>query len=241
MKNLQKIIVGLSFIGVGAVIILTNLGVISPIFRQLFISWQMCCIVAGLLALTNGHYKGAAVLVMVGAFFLLPRIPGLYLGLHFVRNFWPLMLVGVGLVILFARGSRADCLAGENVKSTLGADASDTYSQDGYIDQRFIVTGSDQTFIGPEFKGGDILTVFGGTQLDLTKTQLPVDQDAELTVKGFCGGVTLIVPQDWRVEVRNGSIFGGATDSRPKGVGRSSARRLIVNVNFVFGGADIKQ
>lgn len=237
MANKKTIIIGLAFIVTGAVIILSNLGLLSYDFRRIVISWQMLCIVIGLLALINKNKKAAAVLITVGAFFLLPRIPVLGLARDFTRNFWPFMLVVIGVLILIARDGRPSIKA----RVEFMGDPMDSYSDDGYIRQSFYFNGYDQSFLGPVFKGGTIKVGFGGTNLDLRRTNLPEDRDAVLNIKGFCGGATILVPEDWQVVVCSASSFlGGASDSRPKNGVRNSTRKLILNVECVFGGVEIK-
>lgn len=238
MKDIKKVIVGLCFVAAGTVIILTNLGIIGHDIKRIIISWQMMCIAIGLLVLTDRNYRAAAVLMAVGVFFLLPLIPDLGLGAHFVRNFWPLMLVIVGLIIIIARDGNAGTPA--SCHDCMQHSTTDVYSQDGYIDQTFCFSGSDQIFIGPEFRGGRIRIMCGGTTLDLRKSCLPENSDAELCLKGVFGGATLIVPENWRVEIRNRAVFGGGSDTRPRGAVRDSARMLIVTVQCVCGGVEIR-
>lgn len=260
MKNFRTALVGLAFIGAGLVIVLSNMGIIDYVVRRIILSWPMAVIAVGMLVLADKNWKGAAVLLTVGVFFLLPRIPSLGISPSFIHNFWPFMLVLVGLIILssaFTGGSdhsdsgrdgygrhdrhyghgRSERLRHGSIDRTF---SSDTYSSDGYIDQSFCFTGSDQTFVAPVFRGGRISTVFGGTNLDLTKTSLPEDQDVELVVKAVFGGASIMVPPDWRVELRTSSFLGGGSDSRPHSVERNSAHKLIVRIESVFGGVEVR-
>lgn len=230
MKKIKTVIIGLSFIAAGAVIILANLGIIDIAIRSILLSWQMLLIVFGLLAFVGKNFKAGVIFVIVGAFFLLPLIPGLNLGEQFVRNFWPLMLVLVGVLILFT--SRKKVAPNIEVEAT--------FSEDGYINQSFLFNGSDQSFVGPVFKGGMISTIFGGTNLDLTNTNLPENQDAVLTLKGVCGGVTMKIPEGWRVEIKNYSFLGGVSDTRALKSAQNSTRKLIINAEYTLGGGDIK-
>lgn len=230
----------------GAAIILNNLGIISFEIKQLIVSWQMLLIVLGFAGLARKNYKTGAILIAVGAFFIMPLIPGFRLAANFVADFWPALLVVAGILMIVTPGrfSRrphvhyADRSYG-NGEDRRRAPSYETYSEDGYIDRKFVFSGSEESFVGPVFRGGKLEVVFGGTNLDLTRTSLPEDQDAHLYVKGAFGGCSITVPAEWKVEIKNTSFLGGVTDSRPR-VERTSTRKLIIDIECAFGGAEIR-
>lgn len=230
MNKFKSAIVGLAFIAAGAIIILSNMGILSLELKRILISWQMLIIVISLLVFASKNFKAGAILLTVGAFFILPLIPGI--DSDFSKNFWPFLLVVLGVIIIFSPKKKEARVDFEPV---------DTISKDGFINQSFFFNGSDQSFVGPVFKGGSISVGFGGTKLDLRKTELPENQDVVLKISGFCGGATILVPEDWNVEFINSSVFGGGNDSRPKNTLRNSSKKLIINVECVFGGVDIKE
>lgn len=237
-------ILGAALVVAGVVIILNNLGIITYTVRNIIISWQMLLIVIGIAGFFNRNRNFGAILILIGTFFLLPKIPMLHLGYRFIQNFWPALLVVCGLMILIYPGGfssgRSHVHYREAGPDPDGMHHSETSSEDGYIYQRYFFSGADQTFVSPVFKGGDIQVTFGGTNLDLRKTNLPEDQDAYLKIRGTFGGMSIYVPSDWRVEVRSTSFLGGVTDSRPRGVEHNSARRLVIDVQCAFGGVEIR-
>lgn len=235
MNSIKKIIIGLLFIGAGAVIILSNLGYIEPAIKRIVISWQMACIAIGLIAAVDRNYVVGAVLMSVGVYFITPLIPGLELGAEFVRNFWPFVLIVIGVIIIISRNKVTE------VKTECRGPHVNIDSEDGYINWNFCFNGLNQTFTGPVFKGGRIQSFCGGVNLDLTKTRLPDNEDAVLTLRCFCGGASIRVPENWRVEIRNRSFLGGATDNSSTDAVRDSATSLIINVECFLGGAEIKR
>lgn len=242
-------VLGLCLIAAGIVIILNNMGILAYSVRRIVVSWQMLLVVLGIVGLGRKNYSGGIILLLVGIFFLVPMFPGLHLGASFTKNFWPALLVVCGILMIAKTGNGSNHL---HIRYTDGGDypqdenpkhhsrAYDTYSEDGYINQKFVFTGSEQVFTGPVFKGGSIEVVFGGTNLDLRNANLPDDQDAYLRIKGTFGGVCIQLPPDWRVEVRNTSFLGGVTDARPRGVARTSSRKLILDIECAFGGGEIR-
>jgi hypothetical protein len=90
------------------------------------------------------------------------------------------------------------------------------------VDMVAIYGGEDLVSVADPSYGGKILTIFGGTRLDLRHTRpAPTGVYLDLLVVG--GGVELIVPKGWRVEFTGKTIAGGfddatSTDSNPDAV-----------------------
>lgn len=64
------------------------------------------------------------------------------------------------------------------------------------------------------FRGGTLLSWFGGGTLDLRNAKLAPD-GARLTVQALFGGAQIVVPDGWDVECRLIGIAGGLGDDRP--------------------------
>jgi predicted membrane protein len=109
------------------------------------------------------------------------------------------------------------------------------------IDTEVVFGGSEQVYLDPVFRGGQISTVFGGVKLDLRRTELP-EGETWLTVESVFGGVEIDAPAEWNIEIRGESVFGGFTDRRPSAVGDGygDGRKLIIKASCVFGGGEIK-
>lgn len=88
------------------------------------------------------------------------------------------------------------------------------------------------------FRGGSVLAWFGGVDLDLRGATLD-PAGADLTVRAIFGGGRVIVPDDWVVDIRIGSIAGGAGDARPPRVRPPDAPLLVIDGFALFGGVGI--
>lgn len=64
------------------------------------------------------------------------------------------------------------------------------------------------------FRGGSLLTWFGGIDLDLSQAQLA--PDAQLRAHTLWGGIAVRVPAGWRVESRMKAIAGGVAADPPR-------------------------
>jgi hypothetical protein len=83
-----------------------------------------------------------------------------------------------------------------------------------------IFDGEEVENRSPEFRGGTSVCWYGGQRLDLRGATLAPD-GATLKVRCLFGGLQVLVPATWRVQVRGIPIFGGIQDasSGPDGEG----------------------
>ena len=82
--------------------------------------------------------------------------------------------------------------------------------------------------------------MFGGTELDLSNAKLAEGVNY-MEVNLVFGGVVIYVPADWKIEVGQSQFCGRFQDNRPKlEFEVDENRTLILDVNAVFGGGEIK-
>jgi hypothetical protein len=112
-------------------------------------------------------------------------------------------------------------------------------SDDGSVYYSLVFRGADNVFLEPIFRGGKIETVFGGLTLDLRRAELQ-EGVSVLNLSTVFGGATLLVPPHWNIEIHSDCVFGGFKDNRPYADTADSRSKLIVKVECVFGGAEIK-
>jgi predicted membrane protein len=171
------------------------------------------------------------ILIFIGGFFLIPEI--FVMHISFFRLFWPFILIGLGLMILSKHGRHGRWARRFNSSAT-------PLPEEGFINETNIFSGSKHRVINQVFRGGKISNIFGGTEIDLTHAILQEGQ-TELTIDCIFGGVTLIVPDDWKVILNMNAIMGGFSDKRlvikePK----DPNKVLIIRGSAIFGGGDIK-
>ena len=111
---------------------------------------------------------------------------------------------------------------------------------EGYIRQEDVFSGTKQKIVHQEFKGGKISNIFGGAEIDLSQATLAEGRN-ELIIECIFGGVTLIVPSDWKVLVEMSAILGGFQDKRSVIKEQPDATRvLVIKGSAIFGGGEIK-
>ncbi|MDR2908129.1 MAG: DUF5668 domain-containing protein, partial [Bacteroidales bacterium] len=99
--------IGVLLILVGGLFLLKTTGFLSFEITKILISWPMLLVALGLIALMCRHFLNAVVLLVVGCYFLLPRIyrvQGLEFPMDFMmyRNlFWAVLFILAGLAVIF--------------------------------------------------------------------------------------------------------------------------------------------
>lgn len=238
-KTMKKIAFGLVLIAVGVVLMLEKMNFISPEVTHWIFTWQMLLIVIGFVNIfSRESYVSGLILIMIGSFFLVPRI--IDLPFNFIGMFWPVLLIGGGVLLILKHSVKSIC--GE--KKT-GAFTEDNVGQsptdgEGMVDDFNILGGTKRRYTS-KFRGGKFVNIFGGSEIDLSQAQLDNEVAIVETVCVF-GGITLYVPSDWEVQVEVVSILGGFSDKRSyvRTTVVEPRKRLIVKGVCVFGGGEIK-
>jgi len=240
----------LFLIAIGVVFLGFNMGYIPMQYKNIFLSWQMLLIFLGVVSFLKRHYFSALILVGVGTFFILSEIAKIqpnFLGLfpvNFVQTYWPLLLIVAGGIVLlqwlFPSSRRVSIMGhGFHHHHRHHARRWERMSE-GYISSNSVFGSGEHIVLDPEFKGGEINAVFGGTTLDLRKTHLP-EGVTRLEINAVFGGVTIFVPNNWNVKVQVDCVFGGFEDKRMSIDSTTDmSRTLLICGSCVFGGGELK-
>jgi len=86
------------------------------------------------------------------------------------------------------------------------------------------------------FRGGSILSWFGGVAVDLREAQLA--PGAHLDVQSLCGGIALRVPPEWRIVSSVKALGGGVAIDAP-GPSSPDAPTLTLDGLAAFGGVAV--
>ena len=102
--------------------------------------------------------------------------------------------------------------------------------------QMAIFSGSDRVYNDEAFQGSNLVAVFGGAKLNLKKAKFTKDT----VIKAFTlfGGIDIIVPDDVKVKLKSGFIFGGFSDDR-KNVTEKGKYTIYIDAAGGFGGITI--
>lgn len=96
---------------------------------------------------------------------------------------------------------------------------------------------SENQITSDSFRGGQALSVFGSSEIDLRRAAT-ADEGATLNVTVGFGSVRLLVPEDWAVNVQTRAVLGGVGSRR---VAPASPNGQLTLTGFcLFGGVEVK-
>lgn len=185
--------------------------------------WPLAIVLLGVLLLITREttFLGSIILTVFGALLLLTT-----LGLardNFWDLLWPSLLILAGIYFIFWVGRRPGSAA----------------SSSDLIQHFVIFSGLEARHTNSNLRGGSVVALFGGADINLRDAALsPEGALLELTV-GF-GGITVIVPEGWKLDVTGLPFFGGWSNKTRNQPGTADAPILHVRCMAMFGGIDIK-
>jgi hypothetical protein len=113
------------------------------------------------------------------------------------------------------------------------------YTGDDHIDTVSVFGGVKRTILSKDFKGGEIVNIFGGTDLDLT--QADINGPVVVEIVQLFGGIKLIIPPHWQVTSDVAAVFSSVDDKRRNmGTPLSPDKVLIIKGVSIFAGVDIR-
>ena len=216
----------------GILLLLDKTGFLPFEIQHVIISWPMFLIAIGVISFFSSESRTpGSILIAIGGIFLISRI--FEMSFNVMHLTWPLILIAIGVVILIRRSPGNSWTMPTARTTSQGLD-------DGFIHEENIFSGGKQRVINQVFRGGHINCIFGGAEVDLTQATLGEGVN-ELEVNTIFGGVTLIVPADWKVQMKMTSIMGGFSDKRSYiKENPDPSRMLIIKGSTIFGGGEIK-
>ncbi|AEA42885.1 LiaF transmembrane domain-containing protein [Fluviicola taffensis] len=241
-----KIAGGLAIVFFGIIYLMKQLGYHVPSY---LLSWQMVLIVVGIIVLIKHKFRKfhGYLLIIIGKLFLLSEwYP------HLINNkiIFPIGLIIVGLFIVFSKSKRFDRynkrkkrFTKENWKHIHEAHqrgySSYKYNEEDFIDSVSFFGGITKTVLSKTFKGADIVSFFGGTDVNLS--QADFQDRIVVDVTNIFGGTTLTIPNNWEVISEVASIFGAYEDKRPPYQRENDEPRkiLILKGTCMFGGIEV--
>ncbi len=234
-----RLIVGLIFLLLGLYFLLNNFDLIPFELPDYITSWQVFLILIGLLLLASRERQGGGIiLIVVGIVFLLPEFFDVSVG-EVVRQFWPLALVAIGVVLLVRRSQEKKTTNNFEV----GGDPVwiDPVRMDRveFIDETAILSGNDRLITSEYFRGGKVTTIFGSNEVNFVNARLAEGQH-ELDVFTLFGSTELTMPRDWSVTVDVTPILGSFEDRRRQVLlPGNPSRHLTIRGLVLFGSGEL--
>ena len=237
MNNSRSILGGFLVL-FGGLFLLDNFDIFYFDFTYHFLNWFTFFIIVGVLIISKSRNSALGwILFGFGALGIAGRIFDFSLR-FIISDFWPLLLIGLGLYVILNRRSGGTQSASDGTTAS-GLGGSQTNADT--IDEVSIFYGSKKIITSDNFSGGKITAIFGGTDLDLTNAKLAEGHQV-IDVLSIFGGMQIYTRQDLKIDVKVMSIFGGFADKRIKmqNVVPDQSRTLVLKGLVIFGGGSIK-
>ncbi|UTF53738.1 LiaF transmembrane domain-containing protein [Natronosalvus rutilus] len=216
----SQLLFGAVVILVGLLLLLETTGLVST--DRILSLAPMVVVAVGVWALVRSRFRnvvGPLVLIGIASAWQLVALG--YAAVDQVVVFWPLLVIAFGLsVVLGQYRSR--------VRATDDAFTS-AFAAFGGVEKRNTSTA---------FTGADLTALFGGTELDLRDAR-PAERPARVNAVAMFGGVEIIVPRDWNVELDVLPVLGGASDDRPRRERQHEEVDLVVTGFAAFGAVSV--
>lgn len=213
--------IGILLVALGLIFLLSTLDILN-LGHFLADWWPVILIVIGFLKLREPHKTSGAILFIVGIVFLSATLDIVNWGSIF--RFWPLILIAVGISLLLK--TRNGSWRKQSRES--GKD---------FIKTSVLFGGTDHVVTASNFRGGDVMSIFGGVELDLRGAKAS-PEGCHLSLTSLFGGIDLIVPPDWQVSITGTPIL-GAIENKTSWV-ENKATTLYCHCTVAFGGIEIR-
>jgi len=246
----KNIWIGVLFLLIGGVFMLryVGLGIPSWVF-----SWKIILIAIGLFIGLKDGFRGPTwiILVGIGSFFLLDDV---FPDLDLNRLILPIVFIGIGLSLVFrpkrlTNTDQQNFGTGEYNRDYTSAESIQTSANEGIFTRDIgtdnvlniasIFANVRKIILTKNFKGGEIVCVFGGAEINLSNAD--IQQPVYIETVNVFGGTKLYVPNNWEIKSEVVAIFGGVEDKRRfPAITVVPDRTLILKGFCLFGGLEIK-
>lgn len=206
----------------GMILILLGVGFLLDQFNVISFGtilgtyWPMIIIIIGFTNLFDKDSSkfGNLILILVGVMFQINELD--IIAISVAGLIFPVALILIGINVLFSRKRESkfqynlsDEDNKENLKSNDG-DALAPYkntSTDNVLNAFAFMSGVETHNRSLEFRGGRATSIMGGIDIDL-RGAIPFNNIAELELTSIMGGIEILVPENWRVEVKGIPLLG---------------------------------
>ena len=218
----QRITIGLALITTGVLFLAHQMGGYS--FGQ---TWPVILIVVGasnFLVRPRSWVVSGGIMV-AGPIFLLGTLNILEVSMGIL---WPVLLLGLGLVVLFGGGRKRS--------------RSSRQQHPGHVDGTpdlnvsAFFAGGEHRSSDHVIRSGQVSAIFGSAEVDLRGTTLEGDA-ASIEATALFGSLRLRVPNDWAVDVQTTNMFGSFESKRAQPADPKA--RLSILATSTFGSIEL--
>jgi len=229
-----KALTGIIILAFGVLFLLLRLGYQIPFW---VFSWKIILIAIGAVLLYKHNFKqfGGYALIIVGSLFLLNDFKP---GLIDASLIFPVIIISFGAVMV----AKSLNLFKKNSKNhnTTFIDNDVDITSDDYVESTTFFGGTTKNIVSKNFSGGEFVTVFGGTEINLSQSDIQNPTIIDITT--VFGGIEMSVPSNWQIKSEITTIFGSIEDKRSilNDTLVDESKTLILKGTCIFGGIEIQ-
>lgn len=253
--NSGRILAGVIIIFFGFVLLANQLN-LNIVFPKWLFKWEMILIVIGFFIGGTTGFKNQTsyILIGIGSVFLLDDV----LKINFWQMLFPAGIIALGIWLIVKKNDKPK---NEQADPSVDYEQKTEYQEFNQFNQGFQQDNSQQSYsnydggehinstavfseikkiiTSKKFKGGEIVNVFGGTDINLMQSDLT--QPVVINIFQIFAGTKIIVPSHWRVVSEVASVFGEVDDRRLiKGESIDNEKIVYLKGTSIFGGITIK-
>jgi len=257
-----KALAGMILLAVGAILLFRQFDFFF-IPHWLF-TWPMWLIGWGLFigAKSNFQKPSSFILILLGVVFLIDE------NFHASGIVWPVAIICFGLWMILRRHNNHDMeylkkryghkWDSQNQTGTNPDEPIVDYTQpspndvppaspspnyrptgDEYLDTVSVFGGVKKIILSKDFKGGEVVNIFGGAELDFT--QADINGRVVVDITQIFGSTKIIIPPHWQVVSDIAAVFAGIEDKRMKSTAAIGSDKILVLKGVsIFAGVDIR-
>ena len=222
---------GVLVIAAGLLLLARNTGFLDQSLSRILFSWEMLLIAIGVVKIfVRQSLWSGVILIGVGGFFLLVNF--YHMPFDTWQLFLPALIILVGLKMIFGTSHRGHHMFKEPFFNR-------SVGSEDFFEDVAVFGGGERKIVTPNFKGGRMVAIFGGSKVDLSHCNIAPGDRPMVEVVSMFGGSGLLVPSDWNVKVEVFNIFGGYVDKRISSQVDYN-KTLIIKGVTIFGGGEVK-
>jgi len=237
-----ELLAGGVFVIIGLAFLLDNMGYLDA--SRIVRFWPVILVAVGVFKLVeagpNFAHSAGIFWIITGGLLLMGTLGLWRISL---RDFWPLLFIGLGSLMLWRtvmtrrQFTQPPTAPGDIARETTAANASPPPSSDAIISATAVLGAVERRNNSQDFRGGSLTAILGGCDIDLRGASINTPNEAVLEVFAMMGGIEIRVPPDWAVISQVAPVLGGYEDTTqpPK----ETTKRLIVRGNAVMGGIEV--
>ena len=235
-------VIGILLVALGGLFLLDSMDLIDFNIARVIFSFPAILIILGVVLVLNTSRRLLGSMIMiVGIFFMIPRIfPWVYYDSHII---FPVLLIVFGIYIILRKRTHRTPEGEYKHNKDESTSHFKGYNQinSDRVDDVSVFGGGHKVIVSDNFKGGNITNIFGGSEIDLKDCKLAPGVNVIDFVAVF-GGSNIIVPSDWKILIDVLPIFGGFSNKvrRDPNAVIDPDKTLLIKGFVLFGGGEVR-